>query len=86
MEKTIATAVDDGCRCKTPSYRTTRGWTKEAEPAVGNSEIALAVVWGVLSALAAVDWADTCAEYPHMKHARVNKKFFAGIPASSPGT
>src|SRR5258707_8047140 len=83
MEKTTTTPVDDGCRFKTPSYRITRGWARESEPAVGNSGIALAVVWSVLSAWAAVDWADSCAEYPHMKHARVKTKCFAGIPASS---
>jgi tryptophan-rich sensory protein len=83
MEKTIATPVDDGCRFKTPSYRITRGWAKVSEPAVGTSKIALAVVWGVLSVWVAVDWADIWAEYPHTRHARVKKKCFAGIPASS---
>jgi hypothetical protein len=59
------------------------GLAKKPEPAVGNLETAKAVVWGVLSAWTAVDWADIWTEYPYTKHARVKKKRLAGIPASS---
>jgi hypothetical protein len=79
MEKTIATLVDDGWPCKTPSYRITLGLGRKSVLAIGDWRIALAVAWEVLPAWAPVDWAHSCAEYPHAKHTNINKKLFAGI-------
>src|SRR5579864_1915502 len=85
MEKTTATPVDE-CPVTTPSYRITRGLTKEFGPATGDSKIALAIVLDVLSACVTDDWAHRCAQYPPARHNNLKKKCFAGISCFSTGT
>ena len=73
MEKTIATLVDDGWPCKTPSYRIALGPGQESALAIGDWKIALVVVRDVFPAWGTADWARNCAEYPHAKHTNINK-------------